>query len=729
MPVQDNDVKKQPDSDEHKSENLLPVLNSGYENYMDKLDSLQEQRSEIQDKISRSESRIAVLQEKTVKLEATNSMLNELIDNGKLPKIVMNIVKANEDKIRSISEKRIPKLENSISKNKDKISRLDERISVVRLKAEKLKCFSNVIKSFIIPNPQKRREMFRESMDGLRKSTENLLKIDLTAERRKLEQLSEKYEKSNSMSEKYKLGHKMEAVRADISAIESRIRRLENAPKLHEASDHAIDKTITQTESRTENIDLMTASENFDLDKPIENVVLDSAEYLRNAEVSMEDDFNMIDGIINNGKQERPDVPLFLEEIDFSICDDATIQAFRDSAKANQECANEITKALSKNYDCERYTLDPNQALKDVHEKFSDDRIAFVIASALNGTADGRISSEVKDFSKNTLKNVPEQYTKRNIVLGSHAGLVNIFAKTFIKSQAEKEIQKPVKDEEKVGLLSFEQFGETRYRIVDETANDILKLANSSEKPFMALTDIGTAVSEAEFAEVMQSTQAKFSVEINFDSNTVNIMAVNGGKGGIADNDRNESNTYFRTAKLSDFAKSEPKQSRSETRKINPDYYRQIPEKDRIITNEPTKVGAVIMTELEKQKVPFSAIETDKGVTITVSKENESAFRNAENKAKDTHIRLVNPEIFKQIPEEDRAIKTMPENEAKEVMQKLDKDGIKYSAKLDSDKSAVTVHKSEAPAYFSRKQMKKLAQEVKNEKTESNKAKNKGHEL
>ena len=148
-----------------------------------------------------------------------------------------------------------------------------------------------------------------------------------------------------------------------------------------------------------------------------------------------------------------------------------------------------------------------------------------------------------------------------------------------------------------------------------------------------------------------------------------------------------------------------------------------------MITNEPAKVGAIIMTELEKQKIPFSAVETDKGVTITVSKKNESAFHAAEEKAKDTHVRLVNPEVFRQIPREDRAIQPMSEKEAQETMQKLEKDGISYSARLDGDKSAVTVRKSEAPAYFSRKKMKKLAQEVKAESPKQGGSKSKGQEL
>lgn len=61
-------------------------------------------------------------------------------------------------------------------------------------------------------------------------------------------------------------------------------------------------------------------------------------------------------------------MPLFLEEIDFSTCDDATLQSFRESAKANMECAKEISQALSQNYDYERYTLNSEQALSDLHQ-------------------------------------------------------------------------------------------------------------------------------------------------------------------------------------------------------------------------------------------------------------------------------------------------------------------------------------------------------------------------
>ena len=140
MPIQENEEVRQPQETEasaHQSETLLPIFNAAYDDHMDRLDNLQEHKAEVQDKISKSENKIAVLEEKAAKLEATNAMLGELIDHGKLPKIAQKIIDANADKIKAIQERQIPKLESSIQKNTDKIAKLDDRIAVVKTESGK----------------------------------------------------------------------------------------------------------------------------------------------------------------------------------------------------------------------------------------------------------------------------------------------------------------------------------------------------------------------------------------------------------------------------------------------------------------------------------------------------------------------------------------------------------------------------------------------------------------
>ena len=637
MPAQDKEkeaVKSQEILDDtvaHKSETLLPVLNFVYENQMNKLDDLQGQKAEVQDGIGRNEGKIAVLQEKAERLEATNTMLRELMDTEKLPKAAMTIVKANEAKIASIHEKQIPKLENGIEKAKSKTAQLESRMNIGKLKSEKLRSFSNVIRSFTILNPQKRRDLFRESMNSFRESSKGLLEIERNGRKDTLAKLSQQYEAADSMAEKFKLGQKIDAVKVDIASVESKIHKLENAPSLEEASDHAIDQTIAKTEAEVENFSFAVSGDTFEWNQPLDSVVFHVGEYLHDTEMELENDLIQIDKMT---EQERPDVPLFLEEIDFSTCDDAALQAFRDSAKANTACASAIGKAINASFDYEKNTANSGQALDSVQEQFSDDRIAYVLANALNGTSDGRVSQEIKDFAKDRMQSVPQQYQKKHLFLDSaNSGLVNLFAKTFLKSQDAQEIQKP------------------------------------------------TPVKEE--------------------------------------------------AKKSSLPQKRKTQTRSHVRKINPEYYLTLTKAERVINNEPAKVGAMIMATLEKQKIPFSAVETKMGLSITVSKENEKAFKTAESKARDTHVRLVHPEVFKEIPKDDRIIQTMPEDKAQKAMQRLEKDGIAYSARLNGEKSAVTVRKSEAPVYFKRNQIKKLAQEAKDEKSDPSKtkAKSKGQEI
>lgn len=155
MPIQENEVTKQPEieADAHKSETLLPIFHIAYSSHMDTLDHLQEQKAETQDQISKSENRIAMLEEKAARLEATNAMLQDLMDNGKLPGAVSAIIRANETKINAIHENRIPKIENSIrkaencSRNPWKICGTAAKVCCVSAWIQKRASFPNCLNS------------------------------------------------------------------------------------------------------------------------------------------------------------------------------------------------------------------------------------------------------------------------------------------------------------------------------------------------------------------------------------------------------------------------------------------------------------------------------------------------------------------------------------------------------------------------------------------------------
>lgn len=111
--------------------------------------------------------------------------------------------------------------------------------------------------------------------------------------------------------------------------------------------------------------------------------------------------------------------------------------------------------------------------------------------------------------------------------------------------------------ENKFILYSIEQYDDVRYYIAPEgcTAEDILKAANS-ERPFLALMDLGERISIDKYAEIQQSESFACSVEFNFDTDKAQIYEVNGGKGGIAEDDRNDDNISFTNVKISEYVRS-----------------------------------------------------------------------------------------------------------------------------------------------------------------------------
>lgn len=109
---------------------------------------------------------------------------------------------------------------------------------------------------------------------------------------------------------------------------------------------------------------------------------------------------------------------------------------------------------------------------------------------------------------------------------------------------------------ERLALFRIEKNGEAYSYKTDKTAHELLNISANSNSPFADMMNQGERISDTEYAEIMQSDKFKFSVDVNFDYNSASIYAVNDGKGGIAEADRNDINTAFRTSDLSAFAKS-----------------------------------------------------------------------------------------------------------------------------------------------------------------------------
>ncbi len=125
------------------------------------------------------------------------------------------------------------------------------------------------------------------------------------------------------------------------------------------------------------------------------------------------------------------------------------LEAYRESFKANKECARAIREAIRDNY--ENNSLDP-QGVKDVISKFGAERMMYVLANTIQQQDwDGRYSPDNKCWAKSVV--IPEDKDPwggdRNIdfvVQGAHPGLVDLFTSQARKEVAELEKKPSVKD-------------------------------------------------------------------------------------------------------------------------------------------------------------------------------------------------------------------------------------------------------------------------------------------
>ena len=146
-------------------------------------------------------------------------------------------------------------------------------------------------------------------------------------------------------------------------------------------------------------------------------------------------------------------------------------------------------------------------------------------------------ADEVVTFAAENIKNAIEPNNNVNTIVDT------------VLNEADNSMQL---DASLVQCYSIEQNGITRFFQADNlTTEDIIKAANS-EKPFIALSEMGRQITEESYAAIQQSDKFGNGIEINFDENTFQSYIVNNGKGGIADHDRDETNTVIISSSLSD---------------------------------------------------------------------------------------------------------------------------------------------------------------------------------
>ena len=342
MPVQDNDDKrtaekslsdaeeelrrkaakalehKQEEISSHRSGKLLPFLNGKAENHQSRIETLDSKIAVQQDKIIAHKSAIQRLSDKADRLEDRNRILKVTFGENSL---VRKFIEKNEQKIADIRENKIPARKQKINDCEAKIEKHTAKRDRVSHKLNRVLALNDAIRSFSIGISKERREVFADAMSRLTKANEECLtdKKNILLSR-KDSLIAEYNNPETSVVDKRGIQDKINSLSKRITQLDTKITELTRSSFYYkEQTDEQLDASIKITGDKLgdmaqgENITVPAVSEEAVkasheveyLDKPkiAELAAQLEDQAMKNTEMMLEDDYNMIDGIINNGSK------------------------------------------------------------------------------------------------------------------------------------------------------------------------------------------------------------------------------------------------------------------------------------------------------------------------------------------------------------------------------------------------------------------------------------------
>ncbi len=341
MPVQDNEEKrthepvvdaeeelrrKQAQAQEHqqdetniqRSGKLLPFLNAKAEHHQSRIDNIDGKIATQQDKIAKHTAKIEKLGARADRLEDANRILKATF--GDVP-LVQSMIARNEQRIQAIRNDKIPNRTQKLVNCENKIEQLTAKRDRISHKLNRVIALNDTIKSFSIGFNKERREAFVDALSRLNAATVDCLsdkKAVLVSQRTAL---MEQYNApETNVVDKYELQGKINTLSERIQNLESKIMKIAR-PETHYAEQRGdqLDASMKLTSDKLGEMvqkgsvsmpdlseETLTAAhqvETLDKGKTVQLAEQLGIQPLNKIEEQLEDDANMIDGIINNGSK------------------------------------------------------------------------------------------------------------------------------------------------------------------------------------------------------------------------------------------------------------------------------------------------------------------------------------------------------------------------------------------------------------------------------------------
>ena len=221
--------------------------------------------------------------------------MNKILETfGNVP-FAKSIIQANKDKIDEIQNKKIPARKKKIKDCEKKLESLTFKKERITHKLNRVLALNDTIRSFSIGTSSERKEFFSSAIDRLKKAQADCLNDKKTNLISKKNKLIEAYNlPETNVVDKYKLQGEIQALSKKADVIDKKIKGMVTAK---DTSEKAV-------ESTKKCLDEMADKDNFNMEKLSENAINSAGtNSLEKTEELLEDDADMIDGIINNGKK------------------------------------------------------------------------------------------------------------------------------------------------------------------------------------------------------------------------------------------------------------------------------------------------------------------------------------------------------------------------------------------------------------------------------------------
>ena len=179
---------------------ITRFLDSKLDTYNDRISSLEEKNTLLNEKIQRNQSKIDKFNSRIAKLEKQNIFLRSIAQAYPQSEKAINLlIEKNIDKINNLKNKKIPAKFNKIEKHKASIKYNENQIYKLQLKVKTCENIKEYFHSFSIKNPELRHDKFMNCLKSINDSSKYKLENRLYQFENKLDSLNAKLETNRYM--------------------------------------------------------------------------------------------------------------------------------------------------------------------------------------------------------------------------------------------------------------------------------------------------------------------------------------------------------------------------------------------------------------------------------------------------------------------------------------------------------------------------------------------------